>query len=183
MSYKHGTYGEFARSIGAAVTNSGTNAVYVGVAPINLVRGFAAYVNAPMKLANYDAAKRYFGYSDNWTDFDLCEAFHLHFNNAAGGVGPIVAINVLDPATHKKAGDTTGPLAFVNGRATIDSDTIILDSLVLDGKVEGVDFSIDYDFTKGQVIISSIGDTITGSVTATYSEVDPSSPRMTSSAV
>ena len=59
MAYKHGTYGEFARSIGAAVTSSGTNVVYVGVAPINLVRGFAAYVNAPMKLANYDAAKRY----------------------------------------------------------------------------------------------------------------------------
>ena len=175
MAYKHGTYGEFARSIGAAVTNSGTNAVYVGVAPINLVRGFAAYVNAPVKLSNFDAVKRYFGYSDNWTDFDLCEAFQMHFNNAAGGVGPIVAINVLDPTTHKKSSETTVNLAFVNGRATINSDTIILDTLVLADKVEGTDFSIDYDFTKGQVIIASIGDTpITGTVAATYSEVDPS---------
>ena len=171
--YKHGTYGEFAESIGDIATQSGTVVVYVGVAPVNLVRGYAAYVNAPKKLASYGAVKRYFGYSDNWDAFGLCEAFHLHFDNAAGNVGPIVAINVLDPDIHRKADATTVNLTFANGRATIASDTIILDTLVLAEKVEGVDFSVDYDFTKGQVIIDSIGATkITGTVTATYNEVD-----------
>ena len=175
MAYKHGTYGEFAQSIGAASVSSGTVAVYVGAAPVNLVRGYKAYVNAPVKLANYAAAKRNFGYSDNWDAFDLCEAFHLHFNNAAGGVGPIVAINVLNPDIHKKAQDTTMSLSFVNGRATITSDTIILDTLVLSEKAEGVDFSVEYDSDKGQVIVKSLGDTpITGTVVATYSEVDTS---------
>ena len=69
-----------------------------------------------------------------------------------------MAINVLDPAKHKKAQETTKELAFANGQATIQSGTIILDTLVLADKVEGVDFSIDYDFTKGQVIIDSLGE-------------------------
>ena len=171
--YKHGTYGEFAESIGSVGTQGSTIAVYVGVAPVNLVRGYGKYVNAPVKLANFSAAKRYMGYSDNWADFDLCEAIATHLNNASGNAGPIVAINVLDPATHKKQVQTTKELTFVNGRATFESDTIVLDTLVLAEKVEGTDFSIDYDFTKGQVVLASIGETvITGKVTATYDEVD-----------
>ena len=172
--YKHGTYGEFASSVGKVAAQSGTIPVYVGVAPINLIRGYAAYVNTPVKLADIDAVKRHMGYSGNWSSFDLCEAFALHFDNGSGNIGPVVAINVLDPAKHKKALQTTQSLTFVNGTATIISDTIILDTLVLADKVEGTDFSISYDFDKGQVVISSIGEDITGSVQATFDEVDPS---------
>ena len=173
--YKHGAYAVFSGSIGATASSGGTIAVYVGVAPINLVRGFAKSVNTPIKLSNFQAAMSNFGYSENWEDFDLCEAFKVHFDNPLGNVGPIVAINVLDPAIHKKTQVTTTSLSFVNGRATINSDTIILDTLVLENKVEGIDFSIDYDYTKKQVIIQSIGDTvITGAVEATYNEVDAS---------
>ena len=171
--YNHGTYGEFAESIGSVGTQSGTIAVYVGAAPVNLVRGYKAYVNAPVKLANFSAAKRYMGYSDNWADFDLCEAIGTHLDNSAGNAGPIVSINVLNPDVHKKSEATTKALTFVNGRAMIESDTIILDTLVLADKVEGTDFSVDYDFTRGAVIINSIGTAITGTVNATYSEVDP----------
>ena len=173
--YKHGTYGEFAASVGEVATQSGTVAVYVGTAPVNLIRGYAERVNTPVRLANIYDVRRYFGYSDNWDAFTLCEAFHVHFENPTGdNIGPVVAINVLDPATHKKAEDTTQTLTFAKGRATIVSDTIILDTLVLAGKVEGVDYSVSYDFEKGHVVINSIGATITGTVQATYSEVDAS---------
>lgn len=172
--YKHGTYGEFAESIGDIATQSGTVAVYVGAAPVNLIRGYQRYVNAPVKLATFGAVKRYFGYSDNWKAFDLCEAFHLHFNNAAGNVGPIVAINVLDPDLHRKEKETVQTLTFTNGRAILASDSIILDTLVVLEKKEGVDYSVDYDFTKGQVIIDSIGaEKISGNVDAVFFEVDP----------
>lgn len=173
--YKHGTYGEFAASIGDAATQTGTVAVYVGLAPVNLIRGYEQYVNSPVKLSNLNAVKRYLGYSANWATFDLCEAFQLHFDNAEGNIGPIVAINVLDPAKHKKSPETSKSLTFANGQAAFQSDTIILDTLVLADKTEGVDFSIDYDFDKGQVIINSVGETpITGDVQATFSEVDTS---------
>lgn len=170
--YKHGTYGALVKTIAAAAATSATVAVYVGLAPVNLIRGFAKYVNVPVKLSSFEGAKAVLGYSDNWKNFDLCEAFQVHFNNKAGNVGPIVAINVLDPAVHKKAEATTKELAFANGSAYIQSDTIILDTLVLAEKVEGVDFAVEYDFTKGRVVITSIGEEITGTVNATYSEVD-----------
>ena len=172
--YKHGTYGEFADSIGAVATQGGTVAVYVGTAPVNLVRGYAASVNAPVKLTSMSDAQAYMGYSKNWDGFDLCEAFKLHFGNDMGNVGPIVAINVLDPAVHKKAAETTKAVTFVNGRAAFESDTIILDTLVIAESVEGVDFNVSYDFSRGQVILTSIGDALTGAVSVTYSEVDVS---------
>lgn len=170
--YKHGTYGEFAASIGETSTASGTIAVFVGIAPINLIRGYAGAVNTPVKLADFEMVKHLMGYSNDWEVFDLCEAFKLHFDNSAGNVGPIVAINILNPAIHKKAAETTKSLTFANGRATIESDTIILDTLLLADMVEGTDFTISYDFTRKLAVIDSIGEDITGSVLATYSEVD-----------
>jgi phage tail sheath protein FI len=172
--YKHGTYGEFAESVGAVSTQSGTVAVYVGIAPVNLIRGYGDAVNTPVMLSDFESVKRYMGYSKNWAAFDLCEAFKVHFDNEAGNVGPIVAINVLDPAKHKKSAPTTKSLTFVNGRASFESDTIILDTLAVAESVEGVDFNLSYDFNKGQVIITAIGDALTGGVSVTYSEVDPS---------
>lgn len=175
--YKHGTYGEFAESIAKTSTQSGTLAVYVGVAPVNLIRGYknADVINAPVLLNNLAAVQRNMGYSSDWSKFTLCEAFKLHFDNAAGNAAPIVAINVLNPEVHKSSTDTTVSLTFVNGRATITSDTIILDTLALSDKVEGTDYSVDYNWTTGQVIIDSIGDEkITGTVETSYDTVDVS---------
>ena len=79
--YKHGTYGEFAPTIAKASTQSGTVAVYVGTAPVNLVRGYADYVNTPVYLADLNSARKYLGYSEDWATYTLCEAFKAHFNN------------------------------------------------------------------------------------------------------
>ena len=174
-TYKHGTYGEFAESIGGVSTQSGTMAVYVGTAPVNLIQGYADadVVNAPVLLNDFNAVKRLVGYSPNWAGFTLCEAFKVHFDNAAGNAGPIVAINVLDPATHKKEMQTNQEVTFVNKRATITSDTIVLDTLVLADKMKGTDFTVDYDFTAGQVILTDISsDGISAPVQATFDEVD-----------
>lgn len=172
--YKHGTYGEFADSIGAVATQGSTVAVYVGTAPVNLIRGYANRVNSPVKLASMNDVQAFMGYSNNWGAFDLCEAFKLHFGNPSGNVGPIVAINVLDPAVHKKSAETTKSVTFVNGRAAFESDTIILDTIAVAESVEGTDFDVSYDYARGQVVLTSIGDALTGTVNVTYSEVDAS---------
>lgn len=177
LIYKHGTYGEFAETQAGVATQSGTLAVYVGTAPVNLIRGYAAadVVNSPVYLKDWAAVQRTMGYSSDWETYTLCEAFKAHFNNTAGNAGPIIVINVLDPAVHKKAQATTTPLTFVNRRATIVSDKIILDTLVLADKVEGTDFTVDYNYTTSEVIITDIGaEPMTEPVNATYSEVDTS---------
>lgn len=177
--YLHGTYGDFAASEASLPIQTATLAVYFGTAPINLIRGYAdeGLVNTPVLLNNFAGVRREFGYSDNWdrkTGFTLCEAFKIHFDNTAGNAGPICCVNVLDPDIHRTTEATTVPLTFVNRRATITSDKIILDTLALADKVEGTDYSVDYDFTKGQVILSDIGATpMTGEIQASYYEVTP----------
>lgn len=174
MAYKHGTYGEYGKSIGQNATQSDTIAVYVGAAPVHLVRGWEDkdVVNNPVKLSNMENAQGLMGYSKEWDSFTLCEAFAAHFNNPIEAAGPIVAINVLDPDAHKKDEVTTTEITFINGVAKIESATIILDTLVLAGLVEGTDFSISYDFDKEVVSIFALSDNATGAIQATYSEVD-----------
>ena len=172
MAYKHGTYGEFAKSIGAVPVNSETTAVYVGTAPVNLIRGYAAAVNAPIKISNLSEAQEKLGYSKDWESFTLCEAMEAHFNNALGNAGPVMFINVLNPVTHKNPQSKTETLTFVNGQAKITSDKIIIDTLALADKAEGTDYTVSYDFATGEVVISST--TITEAVQASYSEVDAS---------
>lgn len=174
MAYKHGAYSEFAASIGAAPINSGTTALYVGTAPINLVRGYAdmELVNTPVKISKLNEARGKMGYSTDWDSFTLCEAIKAHFDNTYGNAGPVVFINVLDPTTHKKSQPVTEEITFVSGKAYIESDTIILDTLALADKVEGTDYAVEYDFTNGRVVLTS--STITSQISASYSEVDPS---------
>ena len=176
MPYQHGTYGEFAKSVSKNATNSPTVAVYVGCLPVNLVKDYADadVVNKPVLLSSMADVYSKVGYSPDWAKFSLCEACNLHFNNRSGNTGPIVVINVLDPTVDKNASSTTKTISFINGRATIESDTIILDTLALKDKVEDTDYKVTYDFTAKKVIIDSIGDKITGDIEATYDEVDVS---------
>jgi hypothetical protein len=172
--YLYGAFGHIGDDVAQNATQAGTVPVYVGIAPVNLVRGYAdaGIINTPVKLSNINEAKRKVGYTDNWAGFSLCEAIDAHFNNTIGNVGPIFMINVLDPTTHKKSSPTTKKLTFANKMATIVSDTIILDTFALDEKVEGVDYRLSYDYGTNTLTIFDIGETPMTTITASYSEVD-----------
>jgi len=175
--YLYGAYSYIGETTARSATQAGTVPVYIGTAPVNLVRGFATkkLINCPVKVSNLQDAQNKLGYSADWESFTLCEAFAAHFNNPLGNVGPIYVINVLDPATMKKTEPTSAELVFSGGRAEFKNDKIILDTLVIEDKVEGVDFAISYNFTKGTVIITSLNpdEPLTGTLTATFDEVDP----------
>lgn len=172
--YLYGTYGIIAESVTQHADDAKTVPVYIGTLPVNLIRGYSDLVNRPVKLTNYTDAQNKVGISSDWDAFTLCEAIEAHFNNMNGNIGPIYVINVLNPDTHRASDPESTNLAFVNGRAIILSDKIILDTLALEDKTEGVDYSVSYDFTNGKVIISSLGDPITGNVMANWYEVDVS---------
>lgn len=170
--YTHGAYGVMAKTISHIADIGSTVAVYIGTAPVNLIRGYGAYVNTPVLLNSMSDVMAYCGYSAAWDKFTLCEAFKLHFDNAAGNIGPVVAINAMDPVAHGKTEQTTAELSVVNGRASIVSDTIILDTLKIDGKTEGKDYTVSYDFTAGRVELT-FADGSTTNLQATYTEIDP----------
>lgn len=177
MAYKHGAYATMDKSIVTGSTQAGTVLAYVGTAPVNLVRGYKdkGVVNTPVKVTSLADAQSKFGIASDWNKFTLCEAFAAHFNNPNGNIGPIYIINVLNPESHKKSPQTSENVTFANGKATINSTAIVLDSLALSSKAEGVDYTVDYDFSKGQVVLTSIAaEPLTGEIQVTYDEVDTS---------
>lgn len=181
--YLYGAYGHIGETVAQSAVQAGTTPVYVGTAPVNLVRGFAdaGVINEPIKLSNMVDAQRKLGYAADWGTFTLCEVMNAHFNNTLGNIGPIYVINVLDPSEgkHRKAEETTKQLSFTGGRAEFVSGTIILDTLTIAKSeggdyAEGTDYAVDYNFTKGTVIITSLIDDspLTGTLTASFYEVD-----------
>lgn len=176
-TYLYGAYGHLGDSVAQSAIQAGTVPIYVGTAPVNLVRGYKEnnLVNFPVKASNLSEAQRVGGYSDAWESYTLCEVFTAHFDNPVGNIGPIYFVNVLDPDVHRTPEAVTKDLAFVNGRAEFRSDKIILDTFLLDGKMEDIDFILDYNYTKNSVIISSMDSSapLTGTLTASYYEVMP----------
>ena len=180
IDFKHGVYGQInAGGTGASERATGEQAfVYIGTAPVNQVEGGDAYVNKPVLVNNLAEARKYFGYSDNWANYTLCEAMYVHFQMNA--VGPIVLINVLDPEAHKAEGDPFVMTTPINGRVTIPAaEDIILDSLsVVRGEimlVKGTDWTAAYDYAKKAIIISEVssGSLGTTELTVSYHAVNP----------
>ena len=172
MSYKHGPYGNIGDDKVKNAVQVDTVVAYIGTAPINLIFGYKekGLVNTPIKLENMLKTQMTVGFSDNWDKFTLCEAFDCHFANTIENVGPIYIVNVLDPETHQKDTKTTVELTFKNGRAEYMSDTIILDTFAIDDKVLGNDYTIDYNYKKGTLVIESLNDIepITGTLEASF---------------
>lgn len=173
--YKHGTSGEI-NAVGTKVAQQSQNAmVYVGTAPVHTVQGGAANVNKPILVQNIAEARRHFGYCDDWAAFTLCEAMHAHLTTK--GIGPLVLINVFDPVACKADEGGTFQLAPVSGRITIaGAENIILDSVAVDGKTLGSDYTIAYDSAKGVITITeaSAGALGTAKLDITCDLVDPS---------
>lgn len=191
--FKHGVYGEMGESIISSSKSASIYYAFVGTLPVNLIRleknadgslptyKDMGYVNSPLKLVD-TSAKSAVGYSADWKNFTLCEVIKAFFCNTKGGVGPVFAINVLDPDTDRKSVVTTKSFDVSNKRVEFVSDTIILDTLELEMQVgeesktlvEGTDYNLSYNYDSNKVTIEFLGDSVADSVAATYYEVDTS---------
>lgn len=179
--FKHGTRAKIDAN-GVPVSDNGDSLqaiVYIGTAPVHLVEGGVNNVNKPILVRDMSEARKYLGYSDDWAAYTLCEAMQAHFN--LNGVGPLVFINVLNPATHLAAAGGTASLIPEKGRVTVvNAEDAVLDSLLVKSGsttlVKGTDYTAVYDFTKKAIVIAektsgSLGNT---ALTITWSKVDPS---------
>lgn len=176
MAYKHGAYGQIDESRVSDAKQADVVAAYIGTAPINLIRGYADanLVNMPIKLTNMADVQSKVGYSDDWASFTLCEAFAEHFDNTVGNVGPIYIVNVLDPDANKSAEATTKELSFVNQRAEFESTDIILDTFAIADMAEGVDYTLEYNYAKGTVVVKLLGEPAAAAVSCSFYTVDAS---------
>lgn len=144
-TYKHGVYtSEQATSVTAPITGSAGLQVVIGTAPINMAADPAAAVNKPILVNNFKEAVEAFGYSDDFAKYTLCEAMSASFSVV--GTGPLVLINVLDPAKH--TAEIASTTVQVNaGVGVLDAVGAIPSSLVVKSGSSSLVYGTDYIVT------------------------------------
>lgn len=179
--YLHGAYGEIQAEPIPIPQESQQAMVLIGATPVHLIRNGAKNVNKPIVVNNMAEARKYFGYSDDWASYPTCMAFEHFFNRKA--VGPLVVIDVLDPATHKSGTQTTASKTPSSGKIVIaDAEDIILDTVEVYTtadtpvkKVEGTDYTLAYDPDKKTITLTSISSGLgTDALNVKYYTIDVS---------
>ena len=74
--------------------------VVVGTAPINLAEDPEAAVNVPILCYSLTEARKKLGYCEDFATYTLCQSMYASY--IAYRFAPVVFINVLVPARHKK---------------------------------------------------------------------------------
>lgn len=127
MAFRHGSHvTEVPTSLSVPIVASATLPVVFGTAPINLASS-TEYVNKPLIAYSLGEAQTALGYSNDWENYTLCEMMDAAFRQF--NIAPIVFINVLDPAVHKK--ESTEVLNLVDKKVAFTAKGILLDSLVV----------------------------------------------------
>lgn len=190
MAYNHGVkISEVATSILPPVSVSAGIPFIVGTAPVNMTD--TSNVNKPILCSSYDEAVKAFGFvpakeTENGLkkyEYSLSEFIYSQF--ALFGVGPVIAVNVLDPNTHKVTATTKSvTLDTKTGSAVIAETGIIPSSVAITGSgstyVLGTDYILTFD-ADGFLVITSKTNTdgeflcTTGtSLTLAAEKLDPS---------
>ena len=151
----------------------------VGAAPVHTVGGT---VNEPVMCMTYQEAVTAFGFSDDWEKYPLCEMIYSQFQ--LYGVAPVILVNVLDPAKHKKS-VTEEKCAVTDGKVYLPLEAIentvkVKNPDAGDGNPENYTAGKDYDtlYDGENLVIEMLEDgAIPADVTeltVSYTAVDPS---------
>ncbi|WP_314905006.1 phage tail sheath family protein [Selenomonas artemidis] len=183
MGYKHGIYGEerVTSLVPMTETDSGL-VVAFGTAPVHMTDARA--VNQPVLVHTYKDAVAAMGYSDDFEQYTLCEVIKSHF--VLFNMAPLVLVNVLDPAKHKKSVEKI-EVPVTSGTATID-DPVLLETLtVYVSKTDASDVKAGRDYTAaydsaGRVVITPLAGGLIASaakIVVSYTALDPSAVKKT----
>lgn len=183
MAYRHRvSTSEVATSVSSPVSVASGLPVVFGTAPVHLTDDPSAYVNKPVLAYTYKEAVDKLGFvpaSGGQFGFSLSEFVKSQF--ALYTVGPVVLVNVLDPAVHK-ADVTAEAVALVKDKATLAEIGVLKDTVVVKNQDGTTTYVVDTDYVvtynnAGEAIINRVD---TGTITENeslqvdYSHLDPS---------
>ncbi len=142
MAYKRGVYvQEQATRLTAPVLGTAGLQVIIGTAPVNMLEDPAAAVNKPLLVQSYPEAVGAVGYSSDFAAYTLCESISVNFQIV--NTGPLVLINVLDPAKHSADIEKT-ELEVTDGVAHLEIAGVLPATLkIMDGEKE-LEKDVDY---------------------------------------
>lgn len=146
-AYRHGVYvSQLPTSIIPPRRVDCAIPVVVGAAPAHLIEeGQTGPVNQPVLAYSHAEAVTALGYSDDWAAYGLCEFVYSQF--VLHAAGPVILINVFDPARHKTA-VTAEAVSFSGGRANLAHAGLVAAPVVksADGQTThaaGADYHVD----------------------------------------
>ena len=181
-TYKHGvTWRDVPTSIVSPVTADSGIPVAVGAAPI-YESTTPAPINVPRLYKSFEEAVAEMGYSTDWKNFGLCEVMWNYF--VAQNVGPIILINVFNPAVGTKPPVANSLVTVTNNQAIIAAKDILLNTLVVKHLSGTPTYAKDTDYTaayndEGYVVVTRVP---TGVIPAgaaqwsmSYTQADPTS--------
>lgn len=173
--YKHGAYvQEVSSNVAAPVKNETGLHVIFGTAPVNKAAEPEKAVNQLILASTYEEAVEKLGYSEDYEKYTLCQAMDAYFKLFA--VGPVVLCNVLNPAKHKKE-NAEKEYTVVNRQATIDTEGILPDSLVVKAGeaelVKDTDYITSFDGSGNLVITLLASEDNTSSIMVTSTSLAP----------
>ena len=157
MPIKHGVYiYERDTAISVPIT-ANTAQVVVGAAPVWMLDDPAEVTNKPVLCTSAVEAMEKLGYVDDFAHYGLCQTMYITSNLFQ--VAPVVYINVLDVATHKKAAETVTVTAPVSSSVVIDKDAAIKSSVTVsqesEALVKGIDYTVEYN-DSGKLVINFV---------------------------
>lgn len=173
MPYQHGiTITEVNGSdVGALQSTAGIH-VIIGKAPVNLAADPYAATNTPTLVRSFDEAQSLFGYSEDFANYNICEAMYTYFKLVR--VAPVIFINVLNPRTHKT--EVTETVTVANSQATLSASGILLDTITaVSGEndlVIGTDYIAAFD-SDGKVVLSALSNKVGATISVTAQKINP----------
>lgn len=142
MAYEHGVRVlEAATGLTAPIEGTAGLQVVFGTCPVNLAKDPYHVTNTPVLVNTFAEASEKLGYSAELDEkghfaYTACASMYASFQLNA--VAPLVFVNVLDPATHKKKNPvTTVPVA--DGEALVPITGILPDTVKVQAGGAGTD--------------------------------------------
>lgn len=163
MAFNHGVRVlEEATDIVAPITGTSGLQVVFGTAPVNMAADPYSVTNTPVLANSYAEAVSKLGYSEEKDAkghflYTLCESMYASFK--LFNVAPVVFVNVLDPAKHKKTLEEQ-TLAVTKLEAVLTDKGVLLDTVKVT-KEEGEALAKDTDYllsfdTDGSLLITLV---------------------------
>lgn len=170
VKYQHGVYPKTADT----PTNEGNSVAFaqvvIGTTPVHMIENPSAAVNVPILCESLADCKNKLGYSTDFKNYTACQSMFTNFVLKKNK--PVVFINVLDPAKHKKAVEAK-EYTIKDNTVTI-TDNVIVSSLEITKNTETVSAD-EYiaEWVDGTLVINFVSEQ-TGEVTIGYDVIDPS---------
>lgn len=144
---------EEATALTVPITGYSAVQAVIGTAPVNMLEDPAGAVNVPILATKAAEAMEKLGYCADFDKYTLCQTMYV--TNNIYQVAPVIYINVLDPAKHKKALEATE--ASVDSlRATVPTAGILREGLTVtagDAELKLLeDYTVGFD-VNGYLVI------------------------------